>query len=997
MSDAILNGDVTVAYLDEARNKRIYWTGGENTYTMNQLYSALMDHFDEPARMDNPSPMSAETPVEYTTGVIDVGDTEPWYITYRLMEHMTGGALRTSGWTRDLPGNGTGDIGIIVIPVASGGSITYTDEGDTLSHASTDSGTLLEFIDTGGSTDYLVVRPDTNTLADDFNDSSGTITMGTSANTATQNAIAVTGEQIWANLYAIGTIENDTHIYLYQGAVNGAARTRVYAQNSATTDYWPNGLFDVCVPIRDYTTASAPIIDGGYLTAFARKTTTEYSFFTSTTSTTSGGRNPVPLGTKSDLNQATGTGNVVWDNGSIDTLVDLERLYLVGTTTAGNIDAGIQDDGGVFTNDTTDLNDIGGAGDVPVHPATTANNDAFYFGMTDKFEYLLVDVTTAATATGAGTTWEYYDGTTWSALTVTDDSDGGNGFATNGTGRFVLSWTAPTDWTPTTVTNQPATLVKPYYIRIRVSNNTNYTVGATLETAWAAGFPQLKAIVRDDTITGAGSATGNTDYYLIGEPQQDFSDNDVVIAATSRKSFDVNGAPTAQGPALATWFTNNAFPSISFTAQTFDVDDDSVVEYYGIDIDCNSNPLTEVYEWLKYILRNGGTTTANSDGIEGEQYVGGTAMLAYTVNDAGDLAEGDYVTQEITGASGIIVSLDETGATNYILLRDTRGTFEVETAAGNRTVTNASTGSIEINSAVANFAPNAVSPFGTFAGGTFFGARGVLLSNWVSADENSFQLTPIEGGTKSRPQAITLTVSNLVGTGITTATDDRVAIYRLSGGVINKTEYSAAGGETPGTPTLVVDTGIAQDVPGKTTGGTLVIRDADDDNTEYYIRYSSWATSTFTLANFAAFVTTATTNTTQITYATGGFNAAVRRGDLVYNSTVGATSYVKTVDSDTQLTIEPAITGQTTGDTVEINCVPITVNTADDVYIPLMSRYAAGSTESVSIVYSTQIDFRVVARNSANATKIKPFTTDDTTTGTDRSNSVVRNTDTIIT
>jgi hypothetical protein len=215
MADALtaLNSDVTVAYLDESRQKRIYYTGEDQKYTANQLYSALMDHFDEPARMDNPSPMSAQTPVEYTVGSIDAGDTDdPWYISYRLMEKITGGAIRTSGWARNpFPGNGTGTVGIVVAPVASGGTITYTDEGDTISHADGDSG---------------------------FNSTTGTLTMGTSANTATQNAAAVTGEQIWANLYSIGTIEDDTHIYIYQGAVDGAVRARVYAQNSTTEDYW---------------------------------------------------------------------------------------------------------------------------------------------------------------------------------------------------------------------------------------------------------------------------------------------------------------------------------------------------------------------------------------------------------------------------------------------------------------------------------------------------------------------------------------------------------------------------------------------------------------------------------------------------------------------------------------------------------------------------------------------------------------------------------------
>jgi len=1004
MADTILTGDVTVAYLDESRQKRIYWSGGANTYTMNQLYSALMNHFDEPAQMDNPSPMSAQTPREYSTGIIDTGDNEPWYITYDLMEHMTGGALRTLSWTRDLPGDDTGAIGIVVVPVtAAGNTIVASDEGNTISHADGDSGTLLEVISNGGTNDYLIIRPDTNALADDWNSTTGVVTVAGSSNTGTQNAAAVTGEQIWANLYSLGTIEPDTHIYLYQGAVDGAAKARVYSVNSNTADYWGTGHVDVCVPIRNWQAADAPVIDSGYLTAFARKTTVEYSHFEGQTSTTSGGRNPIPLGTKADLNQTTGTGNLAWDNGTTgDTLLDADLLYNAGTTTVGNLAAGVQDDGGVFTDDTTDLNDVAGGGDVPVHPATTGANDAFYFGMNDQFTLLMVDVTTAATATAAGTTWEYWDGTTWSALTVVDDSDSANGFATAGTGRYLVSWLLPTDWETTTVTNQPAALVKPYYVRIRVSNATNYTAGATLETAWAAGVPQLKGVVRDSTITTPAGATGNTDYFLVGEPQTNFSDNDVVIAFPSRKTFDIQGAPTAQGPALTAWFTTG-LPSISFTAQTYDTDDDGTVEYYGIDIDCNSNPLTEVYEWLKYILRNGGTTTANSDGIEGEQYIGGQAMLAYTVNDVGDLAEGDYVTQEVTGASGIIVSMDESGATNYILLRSTRGTFEQETAANNRTVTNSSTGSIEINSGVANFAPNSVSPFGTFAGGTFFGARGVLLSNWVTADENSFQLTPIEGGTKSRPESVQLTLTNLVGTDETTVTDDRVAIFRLTGagGQIDKTEYSAVGGETPGDATLDVDGTIAVDTPGKAgaavPGGVVRLRDADDNNQEYRLRYASWTGSQFTLANFAAFTTTATTNSTQVTYATGGFNANVRRGDLVYNSTVPGVSYVASVDSDTQLTINPAITGQTDGDTVEINCIPITVNTADDVYVPLMDRYALSGTETVSMTYDTQINFRVVARNSANNTKIIPFSANDVTTGADRSTSVVRNPDTIIT
>ena len=35
-------------------------------YTVNQLYSFLQDTFDEPAQMDDPVPMSAQTPTQYT-------------------------------------------------------------------------------------------------------------------------------------------------------------------------------------------------------------------------------------------------------------------------------------------------------------------------------------------------------------------------------------------------------------------------------------------------------------------------------------------------------------------------------------------------------------------------------------------------------------------------------------------------------------------------------------------------------------------------------------------------------------------------------------------------------------------------------------------------------------------------------------------------------------------------------------------------------------------
>jgi hypothetical protein len=276
----------------------------------------------------------------------------------------------------------------------------------------------------------------------------------------------------------------------------------------------------------------------------------------------------------------------------------------------------------------------------------------------------------------------------------------------------------------------------------------------------------------------------------------------------------------------------------------------------------------------------------------------------------------------------------------------------------------------------------------------------------LAADENAFFLTPIEGGTKSRPQSISITISNLYGTAVTDATADLAACFRLTaaGGVIDKTEYSSTGGVALGADTLVVDTAITADTPGATTGGTLVIRDASDDNKSYYIRYASWATSTFTLADFPSFVTTATSTTTQITKATGGFSGAVERGDLVYDVTQGSgnVSYVASVDSDTQLTIDPPLTGFVQGNSIAINVVPINDDTLDDVYVPLIHTYPTATTASVSIEYQSTLDFRVAVRNNRATTPngpIVPFTTDDqATSGTDnRSIATIRTIDTITT
>ena len=92
MADTILSGDITINYLDDNRRKQATWTGSATgTRTMNEFYSGSATLLDETATGDDATMFTAETPVEYTVGLIDANDGDPWYIGYELMQHMTGG------------------------------------------------------------------------------------------------------------------------------------------------------------------------------------------------------------------------------------------------------------------------------------------------------------------------------------------------------------------------------------------------------------------------------------------------------------------------------------------------------------------------------------------------------------------------------------------------------------------------------------------------------------------------------------------------------------------------------------------------------------------------------------------------------------------------------------------------------------------------------------------------------------------------------------------
>ena len=271
-----------------------------------------------------------------------------------------------------------------------------------------------------------------------------------------------------------------------------------------TADWWNDGDIDILVKVKEADNVFGALPNSPPVTAvatvFARQYSKFFAHFITTGLATAGGITPIPLNAGDDPDNETGSRNQVWDNGTSESLVDEELLYNVGNLDAGNLDAGVQNEEGVgFTDDTTDINDTGGA-DVLPFPDPESTNDAFYFGKDNLFGFLLVDIATQGVSSAGATIWEYWDGSAWQTLTVVDDTDSGNGAFTEVAGRHLITWAEPSDWARVTVTNQPAAApVNLYYVRVRVTAE-NYSVAPVLDVAFVAGELQRKARVADAAI-----------------------------------------------------------------------------------------------------------------------------------------------------------------------------------------------------------------------------------------------------------------------------------------------------------------------------------------------------------------------------------------------------------------------------------------------------------------------------------------------------------------
>jgi hypothetical protein len=206
--------------------------------------------------------------------------------------------------------------------------------------------------------------------------------------------------------------------------------------------------------------------------------------------------------------------------------VDSIGAALANLMRGSAVEAAIADDGGAYTDETTEANEDT-ANDMTLFPSTPAADDAYLIGMTEQFSRVLFNVGT----NGAGTytvAWEYWNGSGWSALSgVTDDTGDFKNVGLND-----LVFTIPSNWATTTINSQGPF----YYIRAKIDGGTTTTVPlgtrAYAGTGLRASYYSPNNVL---TVAAGGDAIG--DHTLVVEaklPSADAPLSDLVGTITDQ-------------------------------------------------------------------------------------------------------------------------------------------------------------------------------------------------------------------------------------------------------------------------------------------------------------------------------------------------------------------------------------------------------------------------------------------------------------------------------
>jgi hypothetical protein len=519
----------------------------------------------------------------------------------------------------------------------------------------------------------------------------------------------------------------------------------------------------------------------------------------------------------------------------------------------------------------------------------------------------------------------------------------------------------------------------------------------------------------DSTIQGiVTSSTGTApnltiQYYLIGPALADFSAATGQFTGQTSGEFATAVNPTDVGPAAL-----STDPLITFAATDVSLGGGQASFPYSIAVDVEGNTVADLYEFHKAECRRGrtggGTYIFDAEGINGEAYIGTDLQVEYS-SQTGAFVEGETLYMHDSGdvlvAQGIVVADHDDGATGDLILRNTRFfTSNTITQIGDNVVQASYTDFATVDSTRTITTPKAA-PLGTFAGGTYFGAPGVVLTDVHADDVQAFQLVDDDGNVQNPPNFVNATVTGVNGTDF-----DRVGIFVLTApaGTIDKAQHGVAAPTGIYNGTADTDVRLDATVPNDTPeSGTIRIVD-NINSIELRFRYASFSSTDLVLTPVAegSGATTANAAGTNLIDTSANFTNATddpQVGDIIRNITDDSWGVITSVDSATSITHTP-LTGGTdddwdVSDTYSINAIPYDLDGGDDAYIPILDVIASGgdpiNVSSANLVYLTDIPVLVRVRNGGSSDPIQPFEIENTIDSGGLSQAAIRTPDTIAT
>jgi len=532
----------------------------------------------------------------------------------------------------------------------------------------------------------------------------------------------------------------------------------------------------------------------------------------------------------------------------------------------------------------------------------------------------------------------------------------------------------------------------PYTVAFDGRAGTDMAVGDIIENGSTTPNNRLRAVIT--LVTGGAAATGTIEYFLIGDTgPEDFesktllqlkNDENLITRGSSTNDFEVDGTPTTTGPGLVDPGAGNV--TITFGDNQVDVNEAGGPEEYGCTIDCAGNALADVYKRVMFLTSRGnqdGTATntqdqllpsgrSQTDGYEesGEFYRSiGDIIITWGSAAGSGIAEEELVKGNTSGAYGVVVSAT-TGGTGTAVLTQVKGTFANAEVVSQ--IDDGSSDTVTLNTAPTSIVDNTAAPFGTFAGGRWFVAQGVVLINVPTSDANNWETIDLTGTVVIPPTVRTITFAGLVA-------GDRASLFEVdTAGQDNVSKAKngiGAAGASIGAATIPIDTDVALDVPD--TGWIRVVDTSSTTGEEYRFAYSDVTLKVVTLDQ-GAWSTDSTTGSEHATIltATGLFTTALfggagepRIGMHITNTTLSEHAIILRRIDDDSIETTPLSGGGNwhsggTADTWEMNAPVVALVDADTVYFPYIDDVAISDTVSKNIKYVADTDCIARARFS---------------------------------